>query len=164
MVRNCQKNQLEDNGIQRPTGVRGLRETTARSARLWCSPAAADAGRSAYYSGNAVASPNSRPRRSEKKMNEPFIFVSYRRSDTTPYTLALKAELEHRLSSAFVFLDIERLQAKDRWPEILDHALTRARVLILMIGASWIEREDSSKPPRLFDETDWVRKEVVSFL
>src|SRR5262245_11936303 len=115
------------------------------------------------FKGKTFASPNSKQRRSEK-MDEPFIFVSYRRSDTTPYTLALKAELEHRLRSAFVFVDIERIQATDRWPEILDNALSRARVLILMIGARWIECEDCAERPRLFDENDWVRKEVVSFL
>ena len=63
-------------------------------------------------------------------MTEPLVFVSYRRSDTSPYALALKAELEHRLKSAFVFVDFQRVQATERWPEVLDGALGRARAYL----------------------------------
>lgn len=96
-------------------------------------------------------------------MNEPFIFISYRRSDTTPYALAIKAELEQRLRSAFVFVDIYRIQGTDRWSDILDNALTRARVLIVLIGPNWIEHEGGTVRPRLFDDDDWVRKEICAF-
>jgi pterin-4a-carbinolamine dehydratase len=97
-------------------------------------------------------------------MTEPLVFVSYRRSDTSPYALALKAELEHRLKSAFVFVDIKRVQATERWPEVLDGALGRARVLVTMIGPRWIECEECAERPRLFDAADWVRKEIAYFL
>jgi hypothetical protein len=97
-------------------------------------------------------------------MNEPFVFVSYRRSDTAPYALGLKSELEHSLTSAFVFLDTQRIRMADLWPEALDDALSRARVLIALIGRRWIECEDCEERPRLFDEDDWVRKEIGYFL
>jgi pterin-4a-carbinolamine dehydratase len=97
-------------------------------------------------------------------MTEPFIFVSYRRNDASPYALALKAELEHRLRSALVFVDVQRMQATDRWPEVLEHSLSRARVLIALVGTRWMECEECSDRSRLFDPGDWVRKEIGFFL
>src|SRR5262249_47720059 len=97
-------------------------------------------------------------------MTEPFIFVSYRRDDTSPYALSLKAELEHRLRAAFVFVDLQRIQATDRWSDVLDDALRRARVLIVMIGSRWMQCEDCTDRPRLFGDDDWVRKEVLRFM
>jgi pterin-4a-carbinolamine dehydratase len=97
-------------------------------------------------------------------MSEPFIFVSYRRSDTAPYALALKAELEHRLKSAFVFVDVQRIRATERWPDVVNDALLRARTLIVLIGTCWVECEGAAQEPRLFDEGDWVRREIAHFL
>jgi len=100
----------------------------------------------------------------EAHMIEPFVFVSYRRSDTAPYALGLKSELEQRLTSAFVFIDTQRIRTTDHWPEALDDALSRARVLIALIGTRWVECEDCEERPRLFARGDWVRKEIGYFL
>src|SRR6476620_1869600 len=97
-------------------------------------------------------------------MIEPFVFVSYCRSDTAPYALGLKSELEQRLTSAFVFVDTQRIRVTDRWPETLDDALSRARVLIALIGTRWVQCEDCEERPRLFAQDDWVRKEIGYFI
>jgi pterin-4a-carbinolamine dehydratase len=97
-------------------------------------------------------------------VNEPFIFLSYRRSDTTPYALAVKAELEQRLRTALVFVDVHRIQGGEHWPASLDSALARARVLIALIGPNWLGHDKAKAKPRIFDDNDWVRKELRYFL
>lgn len=97
-------------------------------------------------------------------MLETLLFVSYRREDTSPYALALKAELEKRLVSTLVFVDVLRINTADTWPEVLTDALERAQAMLVLIGTGWMEAVDSKGRSKLFDKDDWVRKEIVSAL
>jgi hypothetical protein len=49
------------------------------------------------------------------------VFVSYRRDDTGPFVLALRSELELRPDGVPVFVDVNRIQGGDRWPEALSY-------------------------------------------
>ena len=96
-------------------------------------------------------------------MRPPLIFLSYRRQDTGPYALALRSELELRLDGIPIFLDLNRIQGGDLWEEVLDDALTKAKVLIALIGPNWAGELETGGT-RLDSEGDWVRKEVARAL
>lgn len=93
-------------------------------------------------------------------MRPALIFLSYRRDDTGPFALALRAELDLRLDGVPTFLDMNRIQGGNQWAEVLDDALAKATVLIALIGPQWAG-EDEEGRSRLDDPRDWVRREVA---
>jgi pterin-4a-carbinolamine dehydratase len=96
-------------------------------------------------------------------MRPPLVFVSYRRRDTGPFALALRAELDLRLDGVPLFLDVNRIQGGDLWVQVLDDALTRASILIALIGPNW-EGKTEGQAPRIGLADDWVRQEVARAL
>lgn len=96
-------------------------------------------------------------------MRPALIFLSYRRDDTGPFALALRAELDLRLDGVPTFLDMNRIQGGNQWAEVLDDALAKATVLIALIGSNWMGDGEDGKS-RLDDPKDWVRKEVARAL
>lgn len=96
-------------------------------------------------------------------MRDQLIFVSYRREDTGPGALALRAELDLRLDGAPIFVDLNRIQGGDLWSEVLDDALKKARILIALIGPAWLGPRPNGGY-RIHDEDDWVRKECARAL
>jgi TIR domain len=93
-------------------------------------------------------------------MLETLTFVSYRRSDTAPFALALKSELEKRLANTLVFVDMLRINPGETWPDVLSDALERAQAVLVLIGSRWLEGENGVAESRLFEKDDWVRKEI----
>ena len=96
-------------------------------------------------------------------MRPALIFLSYRRDDTGPYALALRSELELRLDGVPIFLDLYRIQGGNLWAQVLDDALTKASVLIALIGPNWIGETEDGRT-RIENPEDWVRKEVARAL
>jgi pterin-4a-carbinolamine dehydratase len=86
------------------------------------------------------------------------IFLSYRRSDTAPQTLALKLELESRLRAAQLFLDTRSIQGGDIWPEQIQDALKATKAVIAIIGKDWAGSADGAR--RIDDPADWVYREL----
>jgi pterin-4a-carbinolamine dehydratase len=96
-------------------------------------------------------------------MRDQLVFISYRREDTGPGALALRAELDIRLDGAPVFVDVNRIQGGDLWSDVLDDALSKARILIALIGPAWVGPRPNG-PDRIHDADDWVRKECARAL
>jgi pterin-4a-carbinolamine dehydratase len=92
-------------------------------------------------------------------MHENLIFLSYRRTDTAPYTLALKLELEDQLRAANVFVDTHHIQGADRWDQEIEVALRMAKVVIPIIGHTWVG-PISERLRRIDNSEDWVRREL----
>lgn len=92
-------------------------------------------------------------------MHRELIFVSYRRSDSGPIALALRPELELRLDGIPVFVDLNRINAATDFPEVLDDALKKAKVMLILIGADWTGLQPNGER-RISDPSDWVSKEV----
>ena len=93
-------------------------------------------------------------------MLENMIFISYRRADTAPHTLALKLELEGRLRAAQVFVDTHHIQGGDEWSREIEDALRAATVVMPVIGRNWAG-SSAEGARRIDDPDDWVRKEVA---
>ena len=92
-------------------------------------------------------------------MFENLLFVSYRRSDAAPHALALKLELESQFRAAQVFVDTHHIQGGDRWPREIEMALNAAKVVLPIVGQSWVGPTPEGGR-RIDDSNDWVRKEI----
>ncbi len=87
------------------------------------------------------------------------IFLSYRRADTAPQTLALKLELERNLSAVQVFMDNGAIVGGDKFPDEINNALGAAVLVIAVIGKKWLGASKDGKR-RIDDPEDWVLKEM----
>ena len=67
-------------------------------------------------------------------MTTKHIFISYRRDDTAPHAIALRAELERRLKGIHIFLDTQRIQAMEQWPAVLQSACQGPMRLFALSG------------------------------
>ena len=91
------------------------------------------------------------------------IFLSYRRADTAPQTLALKLELERHLSAVQVFMDNGAIAGGDKFPDEINNALSAAALVIAMIGKKWfgVSKDGNGRTRRRIDDPkDWVFEEV----
>lgn len=92
------------------------------------------------------------------------VFVCYRRTDT----LGLAANLHDAVDAGFgpgtVFRDEDDAPWGKPWSKELDAALQSARVLLVLIGPSWLGAADQYSRRRLDKDDDWVRKEIAAGL
>ncbi len=89
------------------------------------------------------------------------IFINYRRDDTAPIARALAEALRYRLGADKVFLDEDSILDGEIWPERLEKAVTRATVVLTLIGRDWLTASDQYGRRRLDIKNDWVRKELL---
>jgi TIR domain len=88
------------------------------------------------------------------------IFISYRSADTGPTASALGRELRALFDPDQVFIDHLGIQPGTPFPAEITRALSGARVVLALIGNSWLLERDEFGA-RLIDRADdWVRKEI----
>jgi len=93
-------------------------------------------------------------------MSKSAIFISYRRDDCAGYAGRLEDALESAFGHGTVFRDVLDIAAGARFAEVIDAALAKARVVLVLIGPRWLgERPDATR--RIDDEDDFVRMEVA---
>ncbi|MEM9547846.1 MAG: toll/interleukin-1 receptor domain-containing protein [Bacteroidota bacterium] len=88
------------------------------------------------------------------------IFISYRREDTKFESLLLYALLAKEFGEKNVFIDTEDIRIGDNWVKVLENALQKCDVLIVMIGENWTLLKRNGVR-RLDLEDDWVRNEIA---
>jgi TIR domain len=84
------------------------------------------------------------------------IFISYRRSDSADFTVALYNQLREHFEESYLFKDINTIQPGEQFADVLAAALDDCVVVLVVIGPQWIEGSGH----RLFEEHDWVRQEI----
>ncbi|MEM6466227.1 MAG: 4a-hydroxytetrahydrobiopterin dehydratase, partial [Pseudomonadota bacterium] len=87
------------------------------------------------------------------------IYISYRRKDTALFAMALKTELETRLSGCSVFVDLQSIEQSSLWEAVIERNLREANVMISLIGPNWLGSDEKSVP-RIKSKNDWVRREL----
>lgn len=89
------------------------------------------------------------------------IFVSYRREDAPGDARSICVRLGRSFGDANVFIDVDRLQAGQRFDRELDKALAKCEVLIAIIGSRWMEllSDHAQRGKR-----DYVRDEIAAAL
>jgi hypothetical protein len=91
------------------------------------------------------------------------VFISYRRSDSADATARIHDHLEMYFGEDIVFRDIDQMKGGDDFPTRLERELSGCEIGIVVMGATW-ETCQQGNNPRLFDEEDPVRLEVLKLL
>ncbi|MFF9090750.1 toll/interleukin-1 receptor domain-containing protein [Streptomyces sp. NPDC014991] len=92
------------------------------------------------------------------------IFISYRRSDSAPWTGRLAADLRRYFGKERVYLDIDsNLPARDYVVE-LERALLASRAVIAVLGPDWLSSSNDRGQRRLDESVDLVRVELETAL
>ncbi|WP_167536345.1 toll/interleukin-1 receptor domain-containing protein [Streptomyces ficellus] len=92
------------------------------------------------------------------------IFLSYRRSDSAPWTGRLAADLRRYFGKERVYLDIDsNLPARDYVGE-LERALLASRAAIAVLGPDWLSSSNDQGQRRLDEPADLVRVELETAL
>jgi hypothetical protein len=89
------------------------------------------------------------------------IFVSYRREDVPGDARGIYDGLARAFGEANVFLDVDKLLAGQRFDQELDKALAQCDVLIVVIGARWM---DLLATKTAAQERDYVCEEIAAAL
>ena len=95
---------------------------------------------------------------------EPFAFISYRRTDSSAASRWLANSITRTFGSQSVFIDTESIRMSDDWPQRIHDALMAATLLIPVIGPRWLSSTDEHYRRRIDNEDDWVRNEILHAL
>jgi hypothetical protein len=91
------------------------------------------------------------------------IFISYRRQDSSANVLGIAQYLEHEFGRKNVFVDVD-MRAGSNFPAVLEQRLAECKVMLVLIGANWIDARGEHGQRRLDDADDWVRLEIAHAL
>ena len=96
-------------------------------------------------------------------MQQPQIFISYRRDDAAGYARAVNDELVRGFGAERVFIDVDDINAGQPFSEIIQRSVGDSAVLLALIGKRWQGERDGAAP-RIFEAGDLVRQEVAAGL
>jgi pterin-4a-carbinolamine dehydratase len=88
------------------------------------------------------------------------IFISYRRSDSQHAAFAIADRLGWAFGHEHVFFDRSSIEGGDTWPDAIREAVSRATVVLVIIGKGWLRVADDWGRRRLDNPNDWVHQEL----
>ena len=88
------------------------------------------------------------------------VFVSYRHEDEAGWATKLNEDLVDRFGPEAVFRDNEDISAGGDFGKHINDFLSSASAVVVVIGKRWQGKRDWSLRTRIWQDTDWVRKEV----
>lgn len=92
------------------------------------------------------------------------VFVSYRRADSQASTARLVDNLRQHLGKDRVFLDLDSQRVGQPYTTQILDALGRSRLVLAVIGPSWLDSTDRGGARRIDDPADSVRQEIETAL
>jgi len=92
------------------------------------------------------------------------IFISYRRSDAQHAAFAIADRLRWAFGPEEIFMDRSSIESGDDWPDSLQRGVAAAKVMVVVIGPTWLTAQGNWGRRRIDDPKDWVRKEVCAGL
>jgi TIR domain len=93
----------------------------------------------------------------------PRIFISYRRSDASPYAGRLYDDLCRQFGPNQVFIDVDTIEPGVDFVDRVEGAVGNCDVLIAVIGKRWLTSTDTRRR-RKPDARDWVQLEIATAL
>jgi len=96
-------------------------------------------------------------------MQQPQIFISYRRDDAAGYARAVNDELVRCFGADRVFIDVDDINAGQPFSDVIQRSVGDSAVLLALIGKRWRGERDGAEP-RIFEAGDFVRQEVAAGL
>lgn len=91
------------------------------------------------------------------------VFISYRRDDSSGYTLAIYEKLKAVLGDEHVFMDMDDIPHGENFAEHIEKVLSKANTVLVMIGQGWLNASNA-RGRRLDDPGDFVRLEIATAL
>lgn len=92
------------------------------------------------------------------------IFISYRRDDTRADARSIFQHLARVFGGEQIFMDVDSIDKGRDFRNVLDTALKRCRVMLVVIGPNWLDSRDVEQRRRLEDPNDFVRVEIATAL
>jgi TIR domain len=90
----------------------------------------------------------------------PLIFVSYRRDDSASIVGRLADKLWEEFGSRQVFMDVDAIPLGMDFRNVLEEAVRKAEVMLVLIGPNWVSSFDHDGLRRLDNPNDFVRMEI----
>ncbi|MBI4241517.1 MAG: TIR domain-containing protein [Candidatus Rokubacteria bacterium] len=94
----------------------------------------------------------------------PKVFISYRREDSQDVTGRIYDRLTRSVSPGDIFRDIDSIPAGMDFRRVLEDAVGRSDVVLVVIGPRWVSAADEQGKRRLENSSDFVRIEVEAAL
>jgi len=92
------------------------------------------------------------------------IFISYRRTDSGGYAGRIFDRLREEFGKDQVFRDVDTIDGGTRFRDEIAKQLDTCKVVLVVIGPTWLDSPDELGRCRLDDAEDWVRIEVSTAL
>src|SRR5579862_959179 len=92
------------------------------------------------------------------------IFVSYRRQESSHLAGRLYDRLADRFGEDQMFMDVDTIEPGVDFAEEIFRAVASCKVLLAIIGPSWLTATDANGRRRLDDPDDIVRLEIEAAL
>ena len=86
--------------------------------------------------------------------------ISYRRADSQNLTERVGERLTEEFGKEAIFIDTEDIPFGTPFDQHIRASLEQSSVVLAMIGHSWLDPSEGSDTPRLFEEHDFVRREL----
>lgn len=99
-----------------------------------------------------------------RRKEYPRFFLSYRREDSEPYAWRLHESMSGTWGAVDVFMDQFSINPGEVFPWVIQQAAIHAKTMIVLIGPKWFEMKDERGSRRLFDEHDYVHREICAAL
>ena len=94
----------------------------------------------------------------------PDIFVCYRRKDGGMAAGRLHADLSEHFGTSRVFMDLHGIEPSVRWQARIEEAIRACKVGVVVIGDRWLDPGQAGGAGRIFDEDDYVRREIRTLI
>ncbi len=92
------------------------------------------------------------------------IFISYRRADSITFTGRIHDRLRQAFGPHNIFKDVDNIPLGTDFRSVLEDALGKVDVVLVIVGPIWAEITDAEGNQRLHDPEDFVRIEVEQAL
>ena len=92
------------------------------------------------------------------------IFISYRRSDSESFSGRLRDRLHAEFGRRSVFMDTSTISGGAKFDEAIAQNLGSCKVVVAVIGKTWLSCTNEAGTRRLDDPADWVRQEMARAL
>jgi len=92
------------------------------------------------------------------------IFISYRRDDTAGHAGRLYDRLTARFGAKRVFMDVDKIGPGVDFVRKIEEAVKSSRVLLALMGRSWLSATSADGQRRIDDPRDFVRLEIATAL
>ncbi len=92
------------------------------------------------------------------------IFISYRREDSAGMAGRIADQLKRRFPQRRIFMDVSDIDPGVDFTRAIDTAVDASDLLVVIIGARWLQVEDADGRRRIDNPEDFVHQEIAKAL